>query len=93
MTGQPRRAGTPESGMLPKLARMNPTKVFLGALVVALLGMFLPGWFGALLLLAVVVALGGLLGRTWTVTPGRVRALRVTILALLVLIATAKLIL
>ena len=66
--------------------------MFLGALAVALLGMFLPGWYGALLLLAVVVGLGGLLGRTWPLTPPAVRVLRVLILALLVIIATAKLV-
>jgi hypothetical protein len=88
MTGQPRRS----SSTLPRLARMNPTKVFLGALVVALAGMFLPGWFGALLLMA-VVGLGGLLGQTWSVTPAGVRVLRLVILALLVFIATAKLVL
>jgi hypothetical protein len=89
MTGQPRRS----SSTLPRLARMNPTKVFLGALAVALAGMFLPGWFGALLLMAVVVGLGGLLGQTWSVTPAGVRVLRLVILALLVFIATAKLVL
>ena len=63
----------------------------LRALLLALLALFLPGWYGALLLLAVVVALGGLLGRTWPVTPPAARVLRILILALLVIIATAKL--
>jgi len=77
---------------LPRLTRISPTKVFLGALAVALLALFLPGWYGALLLLAVVVALGGLLGRTAPVTPPAARVLRVLILAIIVIIATAKLV-
>lgn len=80
------------SGVLPTLMRISPTKVFLGALAVALVGLFLPGWYGALVLLAVVVGLGGLLGRTWPVTPPAARVLRVVILALLVIFATAKLV-
>jgi hypothetical protein len=86
MTSQQRGGGP-----LPTLARISPTKVFLGALAVALLGLFLPGWYGALVLLAVVVGLGGLLGRTWSVTPPVARVLRILILALLLIIATAKL--
>jgi hypothetical protein len=87
MTGQQR-----PQGLLPTLARVSPTKVFLGALAVALLGLFLPGWYGTLLLLAVVVTLGGLLSQTWPVTPRPARVLRVLILAVLVAIATAKLV-
>jgi hypothetical protein len=87
VTGQPR-----DVGLLPKLARVSPTKVFLGALAVALVALFLPGWYGALLLLAVVVGLGGLLGRTWSFTPAPARVLRVLILAILVIIATGKLV-
>lgn len=85
MTGQQRG-----NGVLPSLARISPTKVFLGTLAVALVGLFLPGMYGAVLLLAVVVALGALLGRTWPVTPRPARVLRVVILALLVVIATIK---
>jgi hypothetical protein len=82
----------PDHGLLPKLARISPTKVFLGALVLALVGLFLPGWYGAVLLLAVVVALGRLLGQTWPVTPAAARVLRVLILVILVAIATSKLV-
>lgn len=87
MTGQQRG-----NGVLPALTRIGPTKVFLGTLAVALVGLFLPGAYGSVLLLAVVVGLGALLGRTWAVTPPAARVLRVLILALLVGIATAKLI-
>jgi hypothetical protein len=80
-------------GPLPTLARMSPTKAFLAALAVALVGLFLPGWFGAVLLLAVVVGMGGLLARTWQFTPPAARSLRIVILALLVIIATAKVVL
>jgi hypothetical protein len=78
------------NGLLPTLARLSPTKVFLGTLALAMVGLFLPGVYGAVLLLAVVVALGGLLGRTWLVTPPAARVLRVLILTILVLVATGK---
>ena len=59
--------------LLTPLARMNRTRVFLGALVIALIGLFLPGVWGALLLFAVVAALAALLSQTWSVTPPALR--------------------
>jgi hypothetical protein len=69
---------------------MNRTTVFLGTLAVALLGLFLPGALGALVLGAIVVALGALLSATWPVTPPAMRLVRLAILAGLAVIATLK---
>ena len=64
--------------------------LFLGALVVVLVALFLPGWFGGLALLAIVGAMAWLMTRTWTVTPPQSRALRLIILLLLAGIAMYK---
>lgn len=73
-----------------RLSRLNRTGVFLGTLVVALAGLFLPGIWGAALLYVIILALAALLGRTWPVTPPFVRVLRVLILAGLAIFATLK---
>jgi hypothetical protein len=77
-------------GLIGALARMNRTKVFLGVLAVAVLGFFLPGAIGALVLLAVAVALGFLLSATWPVTPPGLRVFRLAVLAAVALIAITK---
>ncbi len=77
--------------LLTRLARMNRTRVFLGTVVLALIGLFLPGVWGALLLFAVVAALAALLSQTWAVTPPALRVIRLLILAGLAVIATLKL--
>jgi hypothetical protein len=74
-----------------KLTRLNPTSVFLGALVVVLVGLFAPGAIGAIVLLGVAAGLIWLMRRTWPVqTPGT-RAVRLVILTLLLTAAAAKL--
>lgn len=97
MTAQPadsQRPGSPSapSHMLTRLARLDRTKVFLGTLALGLLGLFLPGRLGALVLGAVVVALAALLRLTWAVTPLALRAFRVVVLAGLAVIALTKLV-
>jgi hypothetical protein len=82
--------GYRREGLLGALSRLNRTKVFLGALLVALVGLFLPGVVGALVLLATVVVLGTLLGATWPITPPGVRVFRMVVLAGLALIAITK---
>jgi hypothetical protein len=79
------------SGLLPILARVDRTKVFLGALAIAVLGLFLPKVLGGLLLYALVAALGAVLSVTWAVTPPAMRIFRVVTLAALAAIATTKL--
>jgi hypothetical protein len=76
--------------LLTRLARMNRTRVLLGTLVVALIGLFLPGVWGALVLFAVVAALGALLSQTWSVTPPPLRVVRLLVLSGLAVIATFK---
>jgi len=78
------------SDLLTRLARLDRTKVFLGTLVIALVGLFLPGLWGALVLYAVVGALAWLLSLTWAVTPPVLRIVRLVILAGLAVVATTK---
>jgi hypothetical protein len=78
------------ANLLTRLARLDRTKVFLGTLAVGLVGLFLPGVWGALVLYAVVAALAALLAQTWQVTPPGLRIVRVIVLAGLAVIATTK---
>ena len=77
--------------MLSRLARLNRTKVLLAALAIALVGLFVPGLWGALVLYAVVGALAYLLSLTWPLTPPALRIFRLLVLAGLAAIATTKL--
>jgi uncharacterized protein YqgC (DUF456 family) len=77
--------------LLTSLLRMDRTSVFLAVLVVALIGLFVPSWPGALILYVVVAALATLLSRTWRVTPSGHLAFRLAVLAILAVIATSKL--
>jgi hypothetical protein len=76
--------------LLTRLARLDRTKAFLGTLAVGLLGLFLPGVWGAIVLYAVVAGLAALLGQTWRITPSPVRIFRLVVLAGLAAIATTK---
>jgi energy-coupling factor transporter transmembrane protein EcfT len=79
------------STLLTRLARLNPTAVFLGALILVLLGFFLPGVVGGLVLLVLVLALGALAVATWPLRPAT-RPLRLAVLALLLVVAIIKII-
>ncbi|HKE64869.1 MAG TPA: DUF6703 family protein [Micromonosporaceae bacterium] len=78
------------NGILQRLAGGGRTGVFLGALAVILVALFLPGWTGAILLFAIVSALGWLLTHTWPVIPPQTRAMRVIVLLGLLAIAAYK---
>jgi hypothetical protein len=78
-------------GLLQRVPVRARPGIFIGALVVVLLALFLPGAIGVALLALIIVALLALMGRTWMVTPSRMRALRVLILATVVAIAAYKL--
>ena len=71
--------------LLEKLARLNRTAVFVGALVVVLLGLFLPKPVGGLILLAVAFSLIAIMATTWNVQANSTRVLRVTVLVLLII--------
>lgn len=75
---------------LTRLARANPTGVFLGTLVLVLVALFAPGIIGGALLLALALALGALLVTTWPVQPPATRTIRLAILSLLVTVALMK---
>ncbi|HKD96825.1 MAG TPA: DUF6703 family protein [Micromonosporaceae bacterium] len=64
--------------------------LFLGALVVALVALFLPGWYGAVPLVAIVIGLAWLMSRTWPVVPPATRALRLLVLAVFAAFAVYK---
>lgn len=76
--------------MLALLARLNRTTVFLVTIALALLGLFIPGLAGALLLLALVGGLGLLLVRTWPQQSAAARVPRLVILVLLAAVAITK---
>jgi hypothetical protein len=73
-----------------RLARMNPTAAFLGALVVVLVGLFAPGVIGGAVLLALAAGMIYLMTHTWPITAQRTRTVRVIMLGLLLLAALLK---
>lgn len=79
-----------QSPWLSRLARANPTAVFLATLVLVLAGLFAPGIVGGGLLLLLAVALGALLVATWPVQSPRTSILRLVMVTLLVVAALAK---
>lgn len=76
--------------LLAYLAGLPRLGVFLGGVVVMLLGLFLPGWAGAGVLLVVVAALAAVLTATWPRLPAARRGLQVLILLLVLALAAAK---
>jgi hypothetical protein len=80
----------PPDNLLRRLAGVNPTTAFLVALAVLLAGLFLPGIIGAALLFLLGAALVALTFTTWPVQSPGVRAVRITMLALLFAAALAK---
>jgi hypothetical protein len=81
---------TPSDNLLRRLARINPTKAFLAALVVLMAGFFLPGIVGAALLFVLGVALAALTFTTWPVQQPASRVVRVVMLVLLFAAVAAK---
>lgn len=79
-----------QNALLARLARVSPTAAFLMVLVLMLIGLFVPGVVGGVVLLLLAAGLGALLMTTWPVQPPRTRVLRLLILGLLTLVAVAK---
>lgn len=78
--------------VLARLGRVNPTAVFLGVGVLVFVALVLPGPAGAVVLLAVAAGAGWLLAQTWRSHPAGARAMRLTILALIVALGVFKLV-
>ncbi|MBM7078430.1 MULTISPECIES: DUF6703 family protein [Micromonospora] len=77
--------------LLARLARANPTSVFLATLALVLVALFAPGPVGGLLLLALAAGLAYLLTVTWPVQAPQTRLIRLVMLTLLVAVALVKL--
>ncbi|WBB66969.1 DUF6703 family protein [Micromonospora sp. WMMD812] len=80
-----------QSPLLARLARANPTAVFLATLALVLVALFTPGPVGGVLLLALAAALVALLATTWPVQAPQTRLIRLLMLTLLVAVALVKL--
>ncbi|NBE84635.1 DUF6703 family protein [Micromonospora rubida] len=74
-----------------RLARANPTTIFLVTLALVLVGLFTPGVFGGVLLLTLAAALVALLLTTWPVQAPATRVIRLVMLTLLIIAALTKL--
>lgn len=86
------RPDGPLPALLVRLRTLNPTTIFLATLALALIAMLTPGVLGAAMLLVLVVALITLARLTWRYTPLPTRAMRVVVLAALIVIAVVKII-
>jgi len=81
----------PTQSRLPdRLARVNPTKAFLGALVLVLAGLLLPGIIGGLVLLALAAGMIYLARLTWAIQAPQTRLVRLVMLTALIGIAIFK---
>ncbi|MCM0677284.1 hypothetical protein NCC78_21710 [Micromonospora phytophila] len=80
-----------QSRMPGRLARANPTTVFLITLVLVLVAFFTPGVVGGLLTLLLAAAVAGLLVTTWSVQTPQTRIIRLLMLTLLVAAGLVKL--
>ncbi|MER5337150.1 hypothetical protein [Micromonospora sp. NPDC002717] len=80
-----------QSFLPARLARANPTTVFLVTLVLALVAFFTPGVVGGLLTLLLAAAVAALLVTTWSVQTAPTRVIRLVVLTLLVTAGLVKL--
>jgi hypothetical protein len=80
----------PTNDLLRRLARVNPTRAFLGALVLMLAGLFLPGIVGAAVLFLLGVALAALTVTTWPVQAPPTRIIRIVLLVVLFALVIRK---
>jgi hypothetical protein len=82
--------GNSDGNLLRRLARINPTTAFVGALVLLLAGFFAPGIIGGALLFLLGAAMAALTFTTWPVQTAPTRVVRLVLLSLLIGIAVAK---
>jgi hypothetical protein len=71
-------------------ARVNGTYAFVAALAGVLLGLFAPGWYGALILFAIVAGLLILLGATWRARKPAELLVRLVIIGVFAILAITK---
>ncbi len=76
-------------GWLARLSRVNPTTIFLAALVFIVIALFAPGAVGGVLLLFLALVLGALALHSPRQTPG-VTMLRLVATTLVLALALAK---
>jgi hypothetical protein len=81
---------SPSNDLLHRLSRVNPTRAFLGALVVMLAGLFLPGIVGGAVLFLLGVALATLTVTTWPIQTPPTRVVRVLLLVVLLALVILK---
>ncbi|OLE22354.1 MAG: hypothetical protein AUG44_25060 [Actinobacteria bacterium 13_1_20CM_3_71_11] len=75
---------------MQRLARVNGTQAFLGALALVVIGLVVPGWYGAVLLFALVALLLVVLVQTAPGSSAGTVGVRLVILAGIVAIALSK---
>ncbi|RIV35665.1 hypothetical protein [Micromonospora radicis] len=80
-----------QRGITGRLARVNPTTVFLVTLLLVLVAFFTPGVFGGLLTLLLAGGLAALMTTTWRVQTPTTRLIRLLMLTLLVAVGLVKL--
>ncbi|BCJ60829.1 hypothetical protein [Micromonospora endophytica] len=80
-----------QSGIAARLARANPTTVFLVTLALVLVAFFAPGPVGGLLMLLLAAGVAALLITTWRVQTPPTRAIRLLVLTMLVTVGLVKL--
>jgi uncharacterized membrane protein SirB2 len=83
-------AASTDNVLLRRLARLNPTTVFLAGIGYVLVALFAPGIVGGGMLLVLAIGLGALAATTWPVQSPRTRVLRLAVIALLVIAALSK---
>lgn len=88
----PQPIGPRSAAALAYLARLPRFLLILGVLALMLGGLFVPGIGGALLLVAVAGMAAWLAWLTWANQPAFTRALRVLVIAALLVLAVDKLI-
>ncbi|MFG1776959.1 hypothetical protein ACGFIR_29940 [Micromonospora sp. NPDC049051] len=80
-----------QSPLPARLARANPTTVFLVTLVLVLVAFFTPGVVGGLLTLLLAAAVAALFVTTWSVQTVPTRVIRLVALTLMVTAGLVKL--
>ena len=76
--------------VLVRLGRVNATAAFLVTTVLVLAALVIGGWFGGLVLLAILAGLIALLTKSWPILDAKAKGFRVVVLTLLLVVALAQ---